>query len=156
MEAIQSATSLAAKHMGWADRVGSLQPGRFGDLVAVRGNPLADVKQSAGRGSGHQGRIALQAAGAVGVDAGAAPTQTGLYAAAVTGAVARLGAQTQRIVAPNPSALTGPGHEHLCARHGRRALSSSIPARTTPTHLERVVAAANGRVAQDLLHAFTP
>ena len=44
MEAIQSATSLAARHMGWADRVGSLQPGRFGDLVAVRGNPLEDVK----------------------------------------------------------------------------------------------------------------
>ncbi len=43
MEAIQSATSLAAKHLGWADRVGSLQPGRFGDLIAVKGDPLADV-----------------------------------------------------------------------------------------------------------------
>ena len=37
------ATSLAAKHMGWADRIGSLQPGRFGDLIAVKGDPLADV-----------------------------------------------------------------------------------------------------------------
>jgi imidazolonepropionase-like amidohydrolase len=44
MEAIQAATSVAARHMGWADRVGSLQPGRFGDLVAVRGNPLDDVQ----------------------------------------------------------------------------------------------------------------
>jgi imidazolonepropionase-like amidohydrolase len=43
MEAIQSATSLAAQHMGWADRIGSLQPGRFGDLIAVKGDPLADV-----------------------------------------------------------------------------------------------------------------
>ncbi len=43
MEAIQSATSLAAKHMGWDDRIGSLQPGRFGDLIAVKGDPLADV-----------------------------------------------------------------------------------------------------------------
>jgi imidazolonepropionase-like amidohydrolase len=43
MEAIQSATSLAAKHMGWADRIGSLQPGRFGDLIAVKGDPLADI-----------------------------------------------------------------------------------------------------------------
>jgi len=43
MEAIQSATSLAAKHMGWADRSGSLQPGRFGDLIAVKGDPLADI-----------------------------------------------------------------------------------------------------------------
>jgi imidazolonepropionase-like amidohydrolase len=43
MEAIKSATSLAAKHMGWADRVGSLQPARFGDLIAVKGDPLADI-----------------------------------------------------------------------------------------------------------------
>ena len=43
MEAIQSATSLAAKHMGWDDRIGSLQPGRFGDVIAVKGDPLADV-----------------------------------------------------------------------------------------------------------------
>jgi imidazolonepropionase-like amidohydrolase len=43
MEAIQSATSLAATHMGWADRIGSLQPGRFGDLVAVQGDPLTDI-----------------------------------------------------------------------------------------------------------------
>ncbi len=43
MAAIQSATSLAAKHMGWDDRIGSLQPGRFGDVIAVKGDPLADV-----------------------------------------------------------------------------------------------------------------
>ncbi|MBP6106978.1 MAG: amidohydrolase family protein [Steroidobacteraceae bacterium] len=43
MEAIQAATSLAARHMGWDDRIGSLQPGRFGDLIAVKGDPLADV-----------------------------------------------------------------------------------------------------------------
>ena len=29
--------------MGWADRIGSLQPGRFGDLIAVTGDPIADV-----------------------------------------------------------------------------------------------------------------
>ena len=45
MEAIQSATSLAAKHMGWADRIGSLQAGRFGDLIAVKGDPLADIRR---------------------------------------------------------------------------------------------------------------
>lgn len=43
MEAIQSATSVAARYMGWADRVGALAPGRFGDLIAVEGNPLEDV-----------------------------------------------------------------------------------------------------------------
>lgn len=43
MAAIQSATSLAARHMGWGDRIGSLQPGKFGDVIAVTGDPLADV-----------------------------------------------------------------------------------------------------------------
>src|SRR5262245_6786934 len=43
MEAIQSATSVAARYMGWSDRVGSLAPGRYGDLIAVEGDPLADV-----------------------------------------------------------------------------------------------------------------
>lgn len=43
METIQAATSLAARHMGWDDKIGSLQPGRYGDLIAVKGDPLADV-----------------------------------------------------------------------------------------------------------------
>jgi imidazolonepropionase-like amidohydrolase len=45
MEAIQSATSLAAHYMGWSDRVGALKPGLMGDLVAVPGNPLDDIKR---------------------------------------------------------------------------------------------------------------
>jgi imidazolonepropionase-like amidohydrolase len=44
MEAIRSATSLAAEFMGWSDRVGSLAAGRYGDLIAVPGDPLADVR----------------------------------------------------------------------------------------------------------------
>lgn len=43
MQAVQSATSVAARHMGWDDRIGSVQPGRFGDVIAVRGDPLRDV-----------------------------------------------------------------------------------------------------------------
>jgi imidazolonepropionase-like amidohydrolase len=43
MEAIQSATSLAAHYMAWDDRVGSVQPGRYGDVIAVKGNPLEDI-----------------------------------------------------------------------------------------------------------------
>jgi imidazolonepropionase-like amidohydrolase len=42
MEAIRSATVVAAELMGWQDRVGSLEPGRFADLVAVAGDPLED------------------------------------------------------------------------------------------------------------------
>jgi hypothetical protein len=44
MEAVRSATSLAARAMGWSDRVGSIAPGRSGDLIAVEGDPLADVR----------------------------------------------------------------------------------------------------------------
>lgn len=44
MKAIQSATSVAATYMGWEDRVGSIEEGKFGDLIAVRGNPLADIR----------------------------------------------------------------------------------------------------------------
>jgi imidazolonepropionase-like amidohydrolase len=43
MEAIQSATSVAARRMGWDDRVGSLQAGRLADLIAVKGDPLTDI-----------------------------------------------------------------------------------------------------------------
>ena len=43
IEAIRSATATAAEVMGWSDRVGSLAPGRFADLVAVEGDPLTDV-----------------------------------------------------------------------------------------------------------------
>ena len=43
MQAIKSATGTAARYMGWDDRVGALLPGRYGDLVAVRADPLRDV-----------------------------------------------------------------------------------------------------------------
>ncbi len=43
LAAIRSATVVAAECMGWADRVGTLVAGRFADLVAVDGNPLADI-----------------------------------------------------------------------------------------------------------------
>jgi imidazolonepropionase-like amidohydrolase len=44
MQAIQSATSVAAELLGWEDRVGAVEPGRYADLVAVEGNPLDDVE----------------------------------------------------------------------------------------------------------------
>jgi imidazolonepropionase-like amidohydrolase len=43
MQSIQAATTVAAELMQWSDRVGALAPGRFADLVAVEGDPLADV-----------------------------------------------------------------------------------------------------------------
>jgi imidazolonepropionase-like amidohydrolase len=43
LDAIRAATAGAAECMGWTDRVGSLSPGSFGDLVAVDGDATADV-----------------------------------------------------------------------------------------------------------------
>jgi imidazolonepropionase-like amidohydrolase len=45
MQAIQSATVNAADLLGQSDRVGSLQPGRFADLVAVKGDPLKNIAE---------------------------------------------------------------------------------------------------------------
>src|SRR6516162_2727182 len=39
-QALWSATSVAAELMGWQDRVGSVEKGKFADLVAVTGDPL--------------------------------------------------------------------------------------------------------------------
>ena len=44
MDAIRSATSVAAEHMGLSADVGAVAPGRVADLIAVRGNPLADTE----------------------------------------------------------------------------------------------------------------
>jgi imidazolonepropionase-like amidohydrolase len=43
MDAIRSATVVAAELIGWRDRVGAIEPGLFADLIAVEGDPLADV-----------------------------------------------------------------------------------------------------------------
>jgi imidazolonepropionase-like amidohydrolase len=42
--AIRAATLAASELMGWRDKVGSLEVGRYGDLIAVRGDPLSDIK----------------------------------------------------------------------------------------------------------------
>jgi len=44
LAAIQTATLNAADLMGWTDRVGSLDAGKWADLIAIDGDPLADVK----------------------------------------------------------------------------------------------------------------
>jgi len=44
LAAIQAATINAADLLGWTDRVGSVEAGRFADLVAVEGDPTHDVR----------------------------------------------------------------------------------------------------------------
>jgi imidazolonepropionase-like amidohydrolase len=43
--AIQSGTIVNAEALGWLDRVGSVEKGKFADLVAVSGDPLADISE---------------------------------------------------------------------------------------------------------------
>jgi imidazolonepropionase-like amidohydrolase len=45
MAAIVSATRTAAEIMGWSDRVGTIEGGKFADLVAVAGDPLRDITE---------------------------------------------------------------------------------------------------------------
>jgi imidazolonepropionase-like amidohydrolase len=45
LQAIRSATSVAAENIGWGDRVGSIEKGKYADLIAVAGNPASDVTE---------------------------------------------------------------------------------------------------------------
>jgi imidazolonepropionase-like amidohydrolase len=43
MQSIQAATVNAAELLGWSDRIGRIAPGYLADIIAVDGDPLADV-----------------------------------------------------------------------------------------------------------------
>lgn len=44
VQALQAGTVNAAELMGWSDRIGAIRQGMLADLVAVKGNPLSDVR----------------------------------------------------------------------------------------------------------------
>ena len=43
LDAIRAATVNAGELMGWQDRVGAIETGKFADLIAVQGDPLSDI-----------------------------------------------------------------------------------------------------------------
>lgn len=43
LQSIQSGTLNAADLLGWSDRIGSIEQGKFADIVAVDGDPLKDI-----------------------------------------------------------------------------------------------------------------
>jgi imidazolonepropionase-like amidohydrolase len=44
LTALQTATLNAADLMGWTAKTGSLEPGKWADIIAVERNPVDDVK----------------------------------------------------------------------------------------------------------------
>ena len=49
-EVIASATSVAAEVLGMTDRLGTIAPGAYADLIVVDGNPLEDLGVLGGQG----------------------------------------------------------------------------------------------------------
>jgi len=45
LDVIRSITTNAAEMLGWQDRIGSIEPGKFADLVGVAGDPVADISE---------------------------------------------------------------------------------------------------------------
>jgi imidazolonepropionase-like amidohydrolase len=45
MHAIVSATKISAEVLGWSDRLGTIAPGKFADVIAVSGDPLKEIRE---------------------------------------------------------------------------------------------------------------
>jgi imidazolonepropionase-like amidohydrolase len=45
LDVIRATTINAAEMLGWRDRIGAIEPGKFADLVAVSGDPIADISE---------------------------------------------------------------------------------------------------------------
>jgi len=45
LEILRAVTTNAAEMLGWQDRVGAVEPGKFADLIAVAGDPIADITE---------------------------------------------------------------------------------------------------------------
>ena len=45
LDVIRSVTTNAAEMLGWQDKVGSIETGKFADLIAASGDPIADISE---------------------------------------------------------------------------------------------------------------
>ena len=45
VRAIQAGTMINAEALGWQDQIGSIEKGKYADLIAVSGDPLADITE---------------------------------------------------------------------------------------------------------------
>src|SRR5437667_2908065 len=45
LDVIRAITSNAAEMLGWQDRIGAIEPGKFADLIAVAGDPVIDITE---------------------------------------------------------------------------------------------------------------
>jgi imidazolonepropionase-like amidohydrolase len=63
IQAIQSATVSAAQLMQWDDRVGSIAPGKYADIIAVDGDALADLRSFMKVGFVMKGGVVYKGAG---------------------------------------------------------------------------------------------
>lgn len=45
LRAIQAGTIINAEALGWRDQIGTIQKGKYADIIAVSGDPLADITE---------------------------------------------------------------------------------------------------------------
>lgn len=45
VRALESATMVNAEALGWQDQIGSIEKGKYADLIAVSGDPIADITE---------------------------------------------------------------------------------------------------------------
>ncbi len=45
LQAIQTSTVGAPDLLGWSDKIGAIEAGKYGDLIAVSGDPLKDITE---------------------------------------------------------------------------------------------------------------
>jgi imidazolonepropionase-like amidohydrolase len=45
LQAMRSATSVGAANIGWSDRVGAIEKGKYADIIGVSGNPANDITE---------------------------------------------------------------------------------------------------------------